>query len=128
MGFEALSRGARHVDFVDTDRGVCRQISENLATLNVRQGLVHCQAAEDFVAHANADYDLIFLDPPFQRDLLQSIIHNLNDKACLKNHARIYLEAEHDLKQLLLPPNWQLVKEKKAGNVHYGLLSVIVEA
>lgn len=122
MGFEALSRGAAHVDFVDVEQKVCRDISANFKTLRITNAGMHCQGAEKFLAVCSEPYDLVFLDPPFQQNLLNDTLTKLIDRQLLRAGACIYLEAEFDLAKLTFPPGWVLSRHKKAGNVYYGLL------
>lgn len=70
MGLEALSRGAARVLFVDADREACRAIERNVAKLGlsgaaVRRSRVERALAEE--AAAGRRYDLVFVDPPYDR-------------------------------------------------------------
>ncbi|HCB34140.1 MAG TPA: 16S rRNA (guanine(966)-N(2))-methyltransferase RsmD, partial [Acidimicrobiaceae bacterium] len=65
LGVEALSRGAAHVTFVDTDRAVCDALAATLDELGAepeRRRIV-CGDAVSFAAGA-AGFDLLLADPP----------------------------------------------------------------
>jgi 16S rRNA (guanine966-N2)-methyltransferase len=68
LGLEALSRGADTVTFVDDNRAAIAAIKSNLDTLQavaqVRQtdALRHLNSARN----SGAQYDLVFLDPPYR--------------------------------------------------------------
>ena len=68
LGLEALSRGAASATFVDDDRAAIVAIKSNLsalgATAEVRQtdALRHLNTA----SAGGAQYDLVFLDPPYR--------------------------------------------------------------
>ena len=68
MGLEALSRGARRCTFVESDRGACRVIEENLDRLRLTGALVlrrdTFQALREETA-AGRTYDLVLADPPY---------------------------------------------------------------
>ncbi len=64
LGLEALSRGARHAVFVDSDREACRTINANLDKLRL-EATVLCQDAVRALAAERRTYDLILCDPPY---------------------------------------------------------------
>jgi 16S rRNA (guanine966-N2)-methyltransferase len=64
MGLEALSRGARHGVFVDSDREGCRAINANLDKLQL-SATVLCQDAVRALAADRGPYDLVLCDPPY---------------------------------------------------------------
>jgi 16S rRNA (guanine966-N2)-methyltransferase len=71
VGIEALSRGAAHVTFVDTNPRAAALIEENLKACGVTQGYtIQCAdvvAALDALPAAAA-FDLILLDPPYDTE------------------------------------------------------------
>lgn len=124
LGLEALSRGARQVDFVDASATVCKDIRQHLQTLGSDRGRVWQSTAEAWLkTHAaQGPYDLIFLDPPFHQDLLQVCFHWLDKNGYLADHCKIYLEAENSFERAKLPYHWQVLKEKDAKNKVFFLL------
>ncbi|HSW10791.1 MAG TPA: 16S rRNA (guanine(966)-N(2))-methyltransferase RsmD [Bacillota bacterium] len=72
VGVEALSRGARHVVFVEKDPGAAQIIRQNL--LHTRQApraevrVQHALVAARQLARQGQRFSLIFLDPPYDRD------------------------------------------------------------
>ena len=70
MGLEALSRGAAHATFVESDREACRTINRNLDKLGLDGATVLCQDALTALradARQGTRYDLVLLDPPYKR-------------------------------------------------------------
>lgn len=72
LGFEALSRGAKHVDFVDRDRIAQKIIAENIGSLDAgSQARLYKVTINTYMENVmkNVDedqkYDIIFLDPPY---------------------------------------------------------------
>jgi 16S rRNA (guanine966-N2)-methyltransferase len=68
MGLEALSRGARRVTFVESDRVAADTIVRNLDRLGLEGAVVHRgDAARRLAADAGAGrrYDLVLVDPPY---------------------------------------------------------------
>ncbi len=70
LGFEALSRGAREVVFVDRDPRVARSLAESLTRFGSRAGKVHRADAQAFLREPGEPFDLVFLDPPFDAGVL----------------------------------------------------------
>lgn len=123
LGLEALSRDAASCDFVDNNPQTCRQIQDHLQTLSCNHASIHCTQAESYLARSQKAYDIIFLDPPFQKVLLQPAVDALAQHS-LKNNTLIYIEtAKHE--PLSLPEHWQINKEKTAGQVCYRLIGVV---
>lgn len=125
LGFEALSRGATSVTFVDQAPEVAYQIRQNLQILKAQNAEVSCSNVLDWlenkVADQEARYDLVFLDPPFNRDLIRPVVTLLEARGLLNNQALIYVESESHWVPDGLPANWTLYREKRAGQVSYRL-------
>ncbi len=82
MGLEALSRGAAHATFVESDREACRTINRNLDKLALDHATVLCQDALTTLrndARAGTRYDLVLVDPPYRRfsSLQNALIQHL---------------------------------------------------
>lgn len=67
LGFEALSRGAAHVTFVERDPATAGIIRENAATLDVPADAhrVIVEPAQRFLRRARERVDLVLCDPPW---------------------------------------------------------------
>lgn len=126
LGFEAASRGAKSVVQVETSPDACRALKENVVKLAASQIKITQSDVFRYLASDAEPFDIIFLDPPFGRDLAIQTCQWLEDKGWLSQHAKIYVEVESKLKILdELPENWQLLKSKMAGEVGYHLLERI---
>jgi 16S rRNA (guanine966-N2)-methyltransferase len=84
MGLEALSRGAAHATFVESDRDACRTINRNLDKLGLEGATVLCQDALTALradARQGTRYDLVLVDPPYRRfsSLQNALIRYLPD-------------------------------------------------
>ena len=68
IGIEALSRGARHADFVEHGRTAREAIDRNLAATRLgADATVHGADVERFLAGTNAPaWDIAVLDPPYE--------------------------------------------------------------
>ncbi len=122
LGFEALSRGAKHVTFCDTSKNVINTLKENAATLKISNGeFIH----GDFTLKNTIKnkFDVVFLDPPFQKKLILPACELLTSRNLLNPNALLYLEFEKnsvDLSQL--PKNWIIKKHKNTQTIEYILI------
>lgn len=70
VGIEALSRGAVHVTFVDSDRRALQLVERNLARCGIAAGyaIIRADLGVTAARPARAPFDLVYLDPPYQHD------------------------------------------------------------
>jgi 16S rRNA (guanine966-N2)-methyltransferase len=122
LGFEALSRGARSVDFVERNARVARTLSDNAALLGAESAAIHAVDAVDFLASAAVPYDVIFLDPPFSDGNLDELCRLIAERGLVSPGGKVYLERASDRGLPALPESWQVLKEKQAGRVCYALV------
>jgi len=120
LGFEALSRGAKQVTFLELNKKAAQQLKLNLQTLQAQHGEVVNTDSLHYLNSITQQVDIAFIDPPFRQDLLTDTITKLS-QGWLAENALIYIEAEREAKITNLPKNWQLLKEKIAGQVAYRL-------
>jgi len=78
VGLEAISRGARSVQFVDRDRVASRMLAENIESLGLGEEAKSTRASLSSWIDGDVDktYDLIFADPPYN-DLQLSTVSKL---------------------------------------------------
>lgn len=74
VGIEAISRGAAHATFIERDPRAIKLIEHNITRLDAKNSSAIIRA--DFMAKAPADarFDLIFLDPPYELPELDGAI------------------------------------------------------
>ena len=125
LGFEAASRGAREVMLVEMNRQVCEVLRQNAVLLDSPDVDIKVQQrdARKFLQQSDgSSFNIVFLDPPFRQNLLQPMIELLEAGNWLTDDALIYIEQGSDEAEAVLPANWQLLKEKNAGQVRYQLI------
>ncbi len=121
LGFEALSRGASYVEMVDQSAAVVQILQQELNLFAADNATVYQASLPDGLRKVEAPFDIVFLDPPYQSDLLLLSCQYLEKQAYLAHGAHIYLEAKQLIKDNDLPPTWRLIKSKQAGQVLYHL-------
>ena len=108
LGLEALSRGARQAVFVDKLRQSIDLIKKNIALCGYRRAGVVLR--RDLVlglpwgrSLQRGKFDLVFLDPPYRKDLNPSLLTGLSSEERLSNGARVVVETG---KSESLPPSF----------------------
>lgn len=105
MGIEALSRGASHCTFVETDRAALATLRDNIDSLGISE---HCTVvAGDALSRTGdkGEFDLLIADPPY----------GFTDWPGLLEGARasfVVLESDRSPGDL---PGWDTVREKRYG-------------
>jgi 16S rRNA (guanine(966)-N(2))-methyltransferase RsmD len=83
VGLEALSRGAAHATFVERDAPALTALRANVETLGVatqtRVERASVRVALERLAGEGERFDLVFLDPPYDEDLLTPTLEALGD-------------------------------------------------
>ncbi|PAU56729.1 16S rRNA (guanine(966)-N(2))-methyltransferase RsmD [Pseudomonas sp. PIC25] len=119
---EALSRGASLALALDLNAEAIASLRRHLDTLNCSAGqLLQSDALRYLDSQTPTPFDLVFLDPPFNQNLLAPTCTLLEERGWLAKDAWIYTESETQPSSLGLPANWRLHREKKAGQVYYAL-------
>ncbi len=123
LGFEALSRGAAKITLIELNKAAAKQLQQNKQLLKADNLSIINSDALSFLKTSpekiREKFDLVFLDPPFRKQLVEQSAQLLN-QGWLAEQALIYIEMEAESNQPI-PNNWQLLKEKIAGQVAYRL-------
>ena len=117
LGFEALSRNAKSVTMIEQSGVAFSALIQNKTMLNASEALILQQDALAFLDQNKQLYDIIFCDPPYNKNWLAQLLPQL--KQHLAPNGRLYVEAEYALQD---DDVWQVQKSGKAGNVVYHLL------
>lgn len=122
LGFEALSRGAESVICVEHDKSAVTAIRHNAAILGA-EGLETVRAdAIVFLSHSQPrPADIVFIDPPYDSQIVGQVCQILHDRVWLASQALIYIERRAKDLSVTVPGNWQCLRSKRAGQVDYRL-------
>ena len=123
LGIEALSRGAAHCDFVDTDREVVAYIDRHLERLDAQHdGATHCNTASDFLGTTNSTWNVVFVDPPFDARVGESALTLLLTGGHVTTDSWVYFETSRSNPEAVPETHYEIFREKTAGDVRYQLL------
>jgi len=126
LGFEAVSRGASALTLIERDKAAFANLRANLSDLqsfpvDASINLVQGDGVGFLKRQANASWDLIFLDPPFDDHLaLESSIQEAGRVCDGSNGGQIYFETPVEFDLIVLNgliPQWECYKEMTAGQV-----------
>jgi len=123
LGLEAASRGAAEVLLLERSPRVVEQLRKNVALLELGRVQVSQVNTLTWLQGEARPFDILFLDPPFDDDLLGETCRLLQTQGWLAAGARIYLEMDARTRLPELPAEWTRLKEKQAGQVCYYLFS-----
>ena len=116
MGLEAISRGAKSCTFCETDRKAFGVLSDNIARCNVTNGkAVQRDALAQIRTTAKNSVGLIFLDPPYNTNLLNDALQAIFEFDILLENGIIVCESSLDHELAAVPAPYVKLKE-----YHYG--------
>ena len=127
LGLEAISRGAKRVTFVEKNKDYLQKIKKLHLDMSVKENCdFFCADCLNWVRNFKSEikYDLIFIDPPFNKNLIDDLLTDILNKNLLSNSGKIYFEFEKKL-DLKFPDSLSLKKEKSLGEKSYVLAEVI---
>ena len=127
LGIEALSRGAKKVLFVEKGRQALRLIQKNLSQCGWKKESeifpkdVH--RAIGILKQREECFDLILMDPPYQKGLIQKTLLKLQD--LMIYHKDSILVIEHDRRESLpkIIDRWNLIRQRKIGDTVISFLT-----
>ena len=121
LGIEALSRGAARAVLVDHDRAAVVAIRANLAATGLADDArVHGSTVTSFLssAAAEAPFDLVFLDPPYDvaSEDVATVLADLAAAGVVAPEATVVVERPTAGEPVALPVGWGIEKERAYGD------------
>ena len=126
LGFEAFSRGAEKVTFVERNKEYLQKIKNVYLEMSEKADCdFFCAECLEWIQNNNSrtKYDLIFIDPPFNKNLIHDLLAAILEKELLSKNGQIYFEFEKKL-DLEIPESLNLIKKKSLGKKSYVLAEV----
>jgi 16S rRNA (guanine966-N2)-methyltransferase len=120
FGFEALSRGAQFVVFVDKDRRAINLVKQTVRMLAVQQHVcalnMTWSAAVTHLAGRNEQFQMIFLDPPYGEQWIPQVLcrHDFSDLVALDGV--VIVERAVQLQDYRVPVGFERRFHKRYGN------------
>ena len=123
LGFEAASRGAAEVVMVEYAPAAIASLKANRERLGASMCAIERGDALLFMGNSHGHFDVIFADPPFASGFMDRVLEKAG--ARLTETGLLYCEWGAPIDQLLANPvctDWEIVRQGKAGVVHFALL------
>lgn len=117
LGLEALSRGAQHVTFVESNAAASRVISANIATVGLPGAVLRqCPVSTFLSMSPDRAYDLVLADPPYSvsAEEVSALLSRLTDH-WVTDEARVVLERDASGPEAVWPDGWELISRKYGG-------------
>ena len=94
LGIECLSRGASSAVFVDKSREAVKIVKENLKACGLSGTVVQSDALS--FLRTCGKFDIIFVDPPYDSDLYESVLNTVNSIDILSDGGIIVCESRRE--------------------------------
>ncbi|MCK5719892.1 MAG: 16S rRNA (guanine(966)-N(2))-methyltransferase RsmD [Thiomargarita sp.] len=123
LGIEAVSRSANSAILVEQKSSVVKNLKQQIAKLNTEQlEIIQADALNYLITKNTTTFDIVFLDPPFTKNLLETTCKLLEQHKWLNSPAYIYLETATYLNKPVLPSHWKIIRQQTAGQVSFFLI------
>ena len=116
VGLELLSNGASACYFVDNNKKVIDTIKANISKIKIEEKThlilnEYKNALKNFYEQ-NIKFDIIFLDPPYQKNYIKDCLNLILEYNLLSQDGIIICEYEFEEFEC----NFELIKERKYGS------------
>ena len=122
LGFEALSRGAEHATFVESDKRAADVLKGNAKELGFANTTIANRTAEAYVTAEGEKFDVVFADPPYAvtDDELAKVLHGLRHR--LAPDAVLIVERASRSSEPAWPEEVEPLRAKRYGDtaVYWG--------
>ncbi len=116
LGIEALSRGASSATFIDSSRESVAVVNENLEHTKLSKcAIVKNEDALNFLNFTKDTFDIAFLDPPYRKDIITSVLPLLSEK--MSDGGVIICETAREEELPVSAGRFVLYKEYRYGKI-----------
>lgn len=127
LGIEALSEGAQEIYLVDKNKKACQVIKRNINKIGIEASDIFCgdyKSALEKYQEQSIKFDIIFLDPPYQTDLVKKSMEVIEKYELLSKNGIIVAES-NTLDKIICSDKLEIVKSKKYGDKVVAILKKI---
>ena len=124
IGLDALSRGAAWVDFVESDRRLCRELTERLRSWSLEtRARVYRGRVLSLLRSLPGGYDLVVADPPYRSVELADVVDRLQPARMVNPGGLVVLERRSGSNVELTTGRFELETTKRYGDTELTVLS-----
>jgi len=126
LGIEAMSRGAESTVFIDNRKNAISVIKNNIdsCSLTKRVKIISCDIVNNLrcLKSAKPEFKIVFMDPPYNKDLIKPALINIHLSGSLKKNAIIIIEHSSSEKIPQDLHGFNIEDEKKYGKTKISFL------
>ena len=119
LGIEAFSRGAQSVVFVDNSISAIAVLKKNISTCALEENatIIKWDISKNLncIQSINPAFDLVFLDPPYNKDCLKPVLHSLSRNDALETGACLVIEHSDTEPVPLKIPVFNIADQRRYG-------------
>ncbi|CAL4041862.1 Ribosomal RNA small subunit methyltransferase D [Buchnera aphidicola (Tetraneura ulmi)] len=115
LSIEAISQGASSVIALEKNKKNILLTRKNSKRLKISNKIkfITCDTLIWLKKKRNFYFNIVFIDPPFKKKMVEKTIFLLEKNNFLENNSIIYIEMEKNNKEIFIPKTWKLKKKKK---------------
>ena len=121
LGIEALSRGAKHCTFCDKSYKAIQMVKENIEKTKMQERCtIINKDYKKCLEEIQEGFDIIFIDPPYKKDIAIKSINQIIEKSLLLQSGIIILETdeeEREIKELENVRELEVYDKRKYGRI-----------
>ena len=122
LGLEALSRGAKHLTFIEKEKSLYKNILENINHLGYEdKAQAVCGDSMKWLKTNKKKFDFIFLDPPFDKIDYKILLKKIYQSNMINDNGKVFLETSKHT-DLELSNAQDILKDKTIGDVRLTIL------
>lgn len=126
LGLEAISQGAKYTCLVDCNKKAFQTIKNNIINLDVesRVKVLNLDFKKAIENLQDFQFDIIFLDPPYETDYIETSIKLITKYNLVRNEGIIICES-NSLDKIIYDDNYKEIRSKKYGDKYIVILEKI---
>lgn len=118
LGIEALSRGADHATFVDNNPKSLAVAQKNLTETHLADHATSVLSDSlVFLKTTTEQFDIIFIDPPYESTLYQDVLAEITSRKLLKPDGQVVVELDKMTTPAFSVDGFSSQREKYYGRV-----------
>ncbi|HOA28825.1 MAG TPA: 16S rRNA (guanine(966)-N(2))-methyltransferase RsmD [Candidatus Cloacimonadota bacterium] len=122
FGLEALSRGARWVDFVEFASPAIAVLLANIELLSCgNECHIYRKKVMSFLQNCEESYDIIFMDPPYDKNLINPDLASIYERNILSSEGVIIVE-HSALEKIKSDYQDRIIREKTGNTTRFTIL------
>lgn len=115
LGFEALSRGAKKVVFIDENGESLQTAKTNALNLGVIDQCIFIQSDATNLIRCTIEVDMVLMDPPYNQNLVTPTLESIAKSGWVKKGGLVV--AEYGKKDIVkTPESFELLDEREYNN------------